>query len=113
MSRVLRTRTPFAFLLLEHAASILGLLVVLGIMVSVFVATGVIDTTQVTQSQSIVSEMWGTVASAIHSWSVWLAGRFSPLQGNSALGIMVVATIVVAVIAGVDRVVGRRFIQKT
>jgi anti-sigma factor RsiW len=118
MAKLIRKAKPsWAFVLLENAASVLGLLVVLGIMLAVFVWTGIVDSTHVSQSQSvangILSETWRSVATGLHSSTSWLMSYLSLGQGTGVFGILMFVLVIVGVLAGVDRLVGRRFVHKT
>jgi anti-sigma factor RsiW len=109
-------QTPFTFRMLGHMADLFGLLIVLGMLVTVFVLTGVIGPVQMGEGKGVASDLLTQVGSGISSatgiLSTWLAGFFPFVFGKGAFALSFVVILVVVTLAVVDRSVARRFAQK-
>ncbi|MEK9136811.1 MAG: hypothetical protein AAB393_06780 [Bacteroidota bacterium] len=105
-------KAPAMFRLLEKLSYVFGLLIVLGIMIASFVVTGVFDTTQVDQTRSvatgIVDRVGEGLASTVNSFTAMLVQYLPFAFGKGSMSIAFFAVLIVAMLAGVDRVVGRR-----
>jgi len=86
-------------------------------MLAVFVWTGIVDSTHVSEGQTvandILSETWRSVATGLQSSTSWLMSYLSLGQGTEVFGILMFVVVIVGVLAGVDRFVGRQFVHKT
>lgn len=117
MGRILAApQSSLAFRLVEKLPHLFGLLIVLSIMIVAFVVTDVFDTTQLDQTKTaagVIAEKIGLgVATAMASFSGLLA-QYLPFafgQGSMTVAFFVVA--IVIMLAVVDRLVGRRLLQK-
>ena len=107
-------RLSLTFRIVENLAYLFAILIVTGIITVVFLATGVIDSGQVSEGQGIVS----TYADATSSWmaeavrggTAWLE-RYFPAKGG--VNIMLFGIAILAVLALLDRVLHRRFAHRT
>jgi anti-sigma factor RsiW len=106
-------RLSFAFRLVENLAYVFALLIVTGIIAVVFVATGVIDSGQVSDGQGLVNTYVGAtsdwLAGALHGGTAWLE-RYLPTRGGA--NIMLFGIGVLAGLALLDRLLHRRFVQR-
>jgi anti-sigma factor RsiW len=108
-------KAPAMFRLLEKLSYVFGLLIVLGIMIASFVVTGVFDTTQVDQTRSVATGIANNVgeglASSINRFTGLLVQYLPFAFGKGSMSIAFFAVLIVAMLAGVDRVVGRRVLK--
>lgn len=100
------------FTLLEHAALGLGMLMVLGTVLGAFLLSGVITTDQVRAGGSVVQEGFasagGWIGGAAAAMSHGLRTYAPFLADTQAAGITMSVVVVLALLAGADRVLGRR-----
>lgn len=102
-----------AFRIVENLAYLFAVLIVTGIMAVVFVFTGVIDSGQVSEGESIVSTYVGGasdwLAQALHGGTAWLERYLPSAAGKNTLvfGIGVLAGLVL-----LDRLLHRRFVHR-
>jgi anti-sigma factor RsiW len=103
--------------LVENLAYVFALMIVLGVMLSVFLWTGVIKTADLTQGQSTIQEYVGAgttmVAGAVGVLQRWLLEFFPFAFGNGAFRIFLAVLGVTLLLALVDRVAGRYVAQRT
>ena len=108
-------KSPAVFRLLEKLPYAFGLVIVLGIMIASFVATGVFDTTQVDQTRSlatgIVDRVGGGLVSTVNLFTAILVQYLPFAFGKGSMSIAFFVVLIVAMLAGVDRVVGRRVLN--
>ncbi len=103
-----------AFRIVENLAYLFAALFVLGIIAVVFIATGVVDTAQVSQSEGVVSSYvtatgdW--LGQTMQTGTAWLQ-RYLPGQGGSNIILFGIA--VLGGLALLDRLLHRRFAQRT
>lgn len=106
-------RLSLAFRIVENLAYLFAVLIVTGIVAVVFVATGVIDSAQVSEGQGLMS----AYASATGTWfsealrggAVWLE-RYLPVR--SGANIMLAGAGILAALALLDRVVQRKLAHR-
>jgi len=107
-----KRRTSF----FANAASLFASLIVLAVLLSVFIWTGVIDTTQIAGAQLLGSEViakGGQAVSESVSWlESWLRTYFSFAFGKGSLQVSVSVVVVAMVLALVDHAARRRLSQK-
>jgi hypothetical protein len=102
------------FRIVENLAYLFAVLIVTGIITAVFLATGVIDSGQVSEGQGVVS----TYAEATSNWmaevirggTTWLE-RYFPAKGG--VNIMAFGIAILAALALLDRLLHRRFAHRT
>jgi predicted anti-sigma-YlaC factor YlaD len=117
MDRILvASKSSFAFRLFEKMSYAFGLLIVLGIMIAAFVMTGVFNQSQFDQTKSIASELAGKVGGGV-SGSIAeftsLLVQYLPFAfGKGSMGVAFFAVAVIAMLAVVDKLVGRKVMQK-
>lgn len=107
---------PHAFRVLEKMSYVFGMLIVLGVLIAAFVVTGAFDASQVDQTKALASGIVENIGNGISSG----VGRFTALLvqylpftfGKGSIGVACFAVVVVAMLAAVDRVVGRRVLQR-
>ncbi|MBX2992493.1 MAG: zf-HC2 domain-containing protein [Bacteroidetes bacterium] len=108
-------RTPFLFRLAENLAYVFALMIVLGIMLSVFTVTGVLNTQQLEKSQSAIGEVSGKIATSMNSFlnefTVALQSYLPFVFGSGSLKIALMGTIIVGMLALADRLVRRRVLR--
>jgi anti-sigma factor RsiW len=99
-----------------HVASLFAMLVVLGVLVSVFLWTGVIDSAQLVEGQSFghdVLTKGGAAVSDTVSWfNGWLKTYFPFAFGKGSLDVSLSVALAVVVLALIDRAASRRLSQK-
>jgi anti-sigma factor RsiW len=109
-------KSPFLFRVVEKVAYVFGLFIVVAIMVTAFVVTGVIDMAQVAESQSVTAEMLSKsgegLAAVFRTFSGWLSKYWSLTLGKGSFGISVFIIIIVFVIAAVDKLLTRRIVHR-
>ncbi len=109
-------KTPFLFRLAENLAYAFALMIVLGIMLSVFTITGVLNTQQLQQTQSAIGEVSGKIGSSMNSFlNVLTAALQSYLPfvfGSGSLKIALMGTVIVGMLALADRMVRRRVLRQ-
>lgn len=105
-------QSSFLFSVVENLGYVFGLMIVLGIMLTAFILTGVIDQQQVSQTQSIVgsasSAIGGKMNSMIDALTIGLQSYLPFVFGGGSLKIAVMGTLVIGMLAVVDKIVRRR-----
>jgi hypothetical protein len=108
--------SPLTFRVLEKAAYLFGLSIVLAIMLAAFVVTGVVEMGAVDQAQNSVQEslsaMGESVGSVVGSFSAWLKGYFPFAYAQGALSIAFFGSLILGALALVDRLLVRRFVHR-
>jgi predicted anti-sigma-YlaC factor YlaD len=117
MDRILApAKSPLMFRLLEKMSYVFGLLIVLGIMIAAFVLSGVLETTQIDETKSIatgIADKAGeSLASSIGTFTTWLVQYVPFAFGKGSMSVAFFAVTIVMMLAVVDRLVGRRAVQK-
>jgi anti-sigma factor RsiW len=106
-------RLSLAFRIVENLAYMFAALIVTGIIAVVFVATGVIDSGQVSDGQGLLNTYAGAtsdwLAGALHGGTAWLE-RYLPAKGGA--NIMLFGIGVLAALALLDHLLHRRFVQR-
>jgi len=109
-------RPPLMFRLLERLPSFVALMVVLGIMVGAFVATGVFENSQLDRARTVAGGMAESAGEAagrtIGAFTTWLTQYLPFAFGKGSMGVAIFAVAAVVMLAAVDRVVTRRIAQK-
>lgn len=109
--------SPWIFRVLEKSVYVFGLLIVLGIMLAVFIVTGVVDQGEMQQSQTAATELLSRVAeggsSAISVTSNWLSSFMPFIFGKGSLPTAIFAVAVLALLAVADRVLARKIFGRT
>jgi anti-sigma factor RsiW len=109
-----RRRTLSVF---ENIAYLFALALVLGIVFAVFLWTGVIESAELTEGQSVVQELVGKgqsmIAGAVGSFQQWLGQFFPFVFGNGAMRITIAVVAIAIVLAMVDRAASRRLVERT
>jgi predicted anti-sigma-YlaC factor YlaD len=117
MDRILVAPKPsFAFRLLEKISYVFVLLIVLGIMIASFVVTGVFEKIQIDQTKSVatgIADKAGeSLANSIGAFTSWLVQYIPFAFGRGSMSMAFFAISIVIMLAAVDRLIGRRLIQK-
>jgi anti-sigma factor RsiW len=103
-----------AFRIVENLAYMFAVLIVTGIITVVFIATGVIDSSRVSEGQGIVStysSAAGTwLGEVLHGAALWLE-RYLPAKAG--VNIMIFGIGVLAGLGLLDRFLHRRFAHRT
>jgi anti-sigma factor RsiW len=109
--------SPWLFRVLEKSVYVLGLSIVLGIMLAVFIVTGVVEEGEVQQGQTAATEVLSRVtaagSSAITVASDWLSSFMPFVFGKGSLPTAIFVAAVLALLALVDRVLARRMFGRT
>ena len=110
------SKSPLAFRMLEKLAPLFALFVVVAILLTAFVLTGVIDVRQVSEGQNQVQEFFAgsasQIGSGVSSFSSWL-GEYVPFVfGVANLGITSSIFAVVLTLALLDRIFSRKIVQR-
>jgi hypothetical protein len=109
-------KSPLMFRLLEHAAYLFGMVIVLAFMTAIFVLTGVIKTEDVAASSDLGGRALDTMGTGLSKASGVLSGwltEFFPFGTNhGALSISAAVVVVVLALALVDRRITGRFAQR-
>jgi anti-sigma factor RsiW len=108
LSSSAKRRTSF----FAYAASLLASLIVLGVLLSVFIWTGVIDTTQIAGAQSlgfeVVAKGGEAVSEAVGWFDSWIRTYLSFAFGKGSLQVSVSVVIVAVLLALIDYAARRR-----
>ena len=108
--------SSFAFRVLEKMSYVFGLLIVLSIMIAAFVLTGVLDQSQVEQTKGVASgiadQVGSGVSRAVDGFTALLVQYIPFAFGKGSMGVAFFSVAVIAMLAAIDRVVGRRVLQK-
>jgi len=116
MNRISRElNAPLAFKVLEKLAHLFALFIVLAMLLTIVVVTGVVDVQQIGEGQSVVEQFLSgqasAVSGAIAGFSSWLA-EYAPFAfGSGSLGITGAILTVVTLLALLDRFLSRRLIH--
>jgi anti-sigma factor RsiW len=109
-------KSSFLFRVLEKVAYVFGLFIVVAIMLTAFVLTGVIDMGQVAESQSgaseLVSRSGESLALGFRTFGELLSKYWSFTFGKESFGISVFIVIIVSVLAAVDKLLTRRIVHR-
>jgi len=101
---------------LEIVPNILGLSIVLGSMLLVFVWTGVVDVSRFSWEEGyfggVAGEAGATISSVLGTASVWLSDFLPFVFGSKTLNISISIVAVIVILAGIDRGIGRRLVRK-
>ena len=104
--------SPFLFRLFENIAYLFGLLLVLGVMATALILSGVLDTEQISRTEGVVSKVWSNVddgASTLVSGLTNALQRFFPFvfqAGNANMTVF--GVLVILFLAAVDWFVRRK-----
>ena len=108
----LSPKTPFAFRIFEIIPYVFALLTVVAITLCAFMITDVLDEGMVSASQIAAGELLAEVGSATASigedFTRWLKDYVPFAFGKGSLGITIVVSLVLALLAVVDRIYTRR-----
>jgi hypothetical protein len=103
-----------AFRIVENLAYLFAALFVTGIIAVVFIATGVIETSQVNEGRDIFGTYTGAMsdwlANALHGGASWLE-RYLPSKGGTS--ILLFGAVVLAALALLDRLLTHKFADRT
>jgi anti-sigma factor RsiW len=101
---------------LESAGALVAMVVVVGVLLSVFYATGVLKQGQVVETQSAIevfAEKGGdAIAAGVNAVSGWVAAYLPFAFGKGVLGISITAVAVLAHLAVIDRFAGRKLVHR-
>jgi predicted anti-sigma-YlaC factor YlaD len=104
------------FRLLESAGALVAMVVVAGVLLSVFLATGVLKEEQVTATQSVAGLVLGMGRDAFVAGMNTISGTMASYLtfdfGKNAVEISLSALVVLALLAIVDRFAGRRVLHR-
>lgn len=117
MDRILVVpKSPFLFRLLEKMSYVFGLLIVLGIMIAAFILSGVFEAPQIEQTKSvatgIVDKAGESLATSVGAFTTWLVQYIPFAFGKGSMSMAFFAVAIVIMLAAVDRLVGRKVLQK-
>ncbi|GEM_PF-1134762 len=109
-------KSPFLFRLLEKSAYIFGLLIVLAIMATVFILTGVVEMSQlqagVSPAQNALVKSGAAIAGGV-GWFTQVLKDYLPFAfSSSTMAISVFTAVVVSMLAIADKVVGGRIVHR-
>ncbi len=103
------------FRVVENLAYVFGMMIVLGVMIAVFVLTGIIDSSQVAQTQSaignITEAITGRTSHFMESFAMALQSYLPFLFGDGNLKIAATGTCVVGLLAVLDRFLKKRILR--
>lgn len=103
------------FRVVENLGYVFGLMIVLGVMLSVFIITGVVRKDQLLQTKSVIGETVSQLTSQMDSGFGTLAAalqKYLPFVfGNESLKIVVMGAVIVGMLALVDRVMRGRVVR--
>lgn len=112
----LAPKSPLLFRLLEKGAYLFGLFIVLGAMLTVFVATGLVDTREVSRGEiifrQVLSDAGGMMSSMMAGLSGLLAQYLPFMFDKGNISIVAAVIVVLGVLALADKVVGRKFVHR-
>ena len=108
-------KTPFLFRIAENLAYVFTLMIVLGIMLTVFTITGVVNTQKIDQTQSAIANISEGMSTAMNSF---FGGFSNALQsylpfvfGSGSLKIALMGTMIVGMLALADKFVRKRVLR--
>lgn len=106
-------KTSILFRIVENLAYVFGLMIVLGIMLTVFLVTGVISKGQVVETQSTMSNAGRIVGQQLETMTSWLTAflqTYLPFMfGSGSMRIALMSLVAIAMLAVFDRFLKRRF----
>ena len=101
---------------LEIVPHILGLTIVLGTMLMVFVWTGVVDASRFSGEEGyfrgVAGEASAYLSGVLGTASGWLSDSLPFVFGSKTIHISISIVAVLAILAGIDRGIGRRLVRK-
>jgi predicted anti-sigma-YlaC factor YlaD len=101
---------------LESAGALVAMVVVAGVLLSVFFATGVLKQAQVAETQSatgmLLTKGGEAVADGANAVGGWVAMYLPFAFGKGVLGISITAVVMIALLAVIDRFAGRRLLHR-
>jgi len=107
-----RSVSPLAFRVFEKLSYVFGLLIVLGIMITSFIVTGVVETRHVDQTKDVAAQLAGQVGHglsvSLNGFTAWLIQYLPFAFGKGSISVAFFAVAVLLMLAVVDRVIGRR-----
>jgi predicted anti-sigma-YlaC factor YlaD len=117
MERMLAApKSPFLFRLLEKISYIFGLFIVLGIMIGAFILSGVFEAPQIERTKSVATGMVDKagegLASSIGAFTSMLVQYIPFAFGKGSMGVAFFAVAIVIMLAFVDRLLGRKIVQR-
>lgn len=109
-------KSPLLFRFLENIAYVFGLALVLAIMLTAFVLTGVVDFGEVEEQTGMAGEVMSRsldlVVGSLAGVGEWMA-RYVPFAtGQGSSGIIVAMVLVIGILAAADRFLGRKFVHR-
>lgn len=106
-------KTPFWFRAIEHLAYVFGLMIVLGVMLTAFLITGVVKTEDVTEAQSFLNNASSAFGEQMKFLTTGLTEgvqQYLPfLFAHGSFKIALMGTVVIGMLALLDRVLKRRY----
>jgi len=112
----LAPKVPLVFRLVERAAYVFGLLIVLAFIVTAFVLGGVITSADLAGSQGAARRYLDATGSALAAAAgvlgSWLKDYLPFLFNRGGIAVTAVALAVVIMLAALDRTIGKRFAQR-
>jgi len=112
----LAPKSPLLFRLLEKGAYLFGLFIVLGVMLTVFVASGLVDSREVSRGEiifrQVMSDAGGMMSSVMAGLSGLLAQYLPFMFDKGNISIVAAVIVVLGVLALADKVLGRRFVHR-
>lgn len=100
-------RTPLMFRAIGYLGYCFGFAIVLGIMLGVFLFTGVVNSGHIETGQTIIGELSGKVGSLIVETAL-LIGIYVPAFGSGAINISAIVLLVLIMLGITDRFIGRK-----
>lgn len=108
-------KSPVLFRVVENLAYVFGMMIVLGVMLAVFVLTGVIDSTQVSNTQTFLNNAGDAVAEQtshfVTSFASVLQSYLPFIFGNGNLKIAVMGTATVGMLVVLDKFLKRKILR--
>lgn len=108
-------KSPMLFQVVENLAYVFGMMIVLGVMLAVFVLTGVVDSSQVSNTQTLLNNASDEVAEQtahfVASFASALQSYLPFIFGNGNLKIAIMGTITVGMLVVLDRFLKRRILR--
>jgi len=117
MDRILAApKSPLLFRLLEKMSYVFGLFIVLGIMIGAFILSGVFEAPRIEQTKNvatgIVDKAGEGLASSIGAFTSLLVQYIPFAFGKGSMSVAFFAVTIVIMLAFVDRLVGRKVVQR-
>jgi hypothetical protein len=99
----------------ENLAYLFGLMIVLGTMLTAFIITGAISSDDISNTQTVARNITGTITSTINRPIAWLTSSLQSylpfVFGTGSLKIAVTGTLIVGILALLDRFLKRKFVR--